>query len=685
MPSPSRLPTGKRLFSFVVVADTHINETDAESRSPFQSNAKANERARHVFSEIATIEPRPEFIVHLGDIVHPVPSMPGFDEAARRYHAIAECAALPVHLVPGNHDVGDKNIDWMPADIVCDAYLDKYRSTFGRDYFDIDAGALKLLVVNALLFNSGLASEVTQKAWIDQQLRDTDKRVFIFIHYPPYLVSEDERSSYDNIDQPGRSWLVERLKHDKVEAVFAGHVHNFWYDVVGRAEMYMLPSTAFLRHDFTELYRVAPGAEFGRDDGEKFGYFVIDVHEHGHVARLVRTGGKTLADGAAHTRVRKLRTVHTKVSSLARFGAELRHPWAEIVAIPSTGGVQEFGRKPARNDYQLMAMWEMGLRTLKVPLQEFDDAHTLRRGRLMTEVGHDFIMTALGIPGAASVDRLADSQLALTAIEVNLALGKAAQRASELAALRARLKVPVLLSHLRTSEDAHFDGKHFSHFVNAGLRVDELEGRRAEIFALVASSAIDGITVRLDWGSDIVAAAQILEPFAQDLGIEILLSIKLGTHSLALENTDDQAIAMLAAKTAVVSFCSSRVRYVFDTFMDVDRGYFPRNGFIDRRFNPRLASRVVAGLCSMLERRTGAANLRGQRRGDSCFIEFDSAGVRYALVCGPAHDCASWVGKFPVPLSRAVDLATHHILAPSELALLTGASGTEFTAILLEG
>src|SRR3546814_14841050 len=90
------------------------------------------------------------------------------------------------------------------------------------------------------------------------------------------------------------------MEGQNVEAVFAGHVHNFWYDCVGSAEFYMLPSTAFLRHDFTEFYRVAPTSEFGRSDVHKFGYFIVDLYESGHVAYSVRTLG-AYADATANS------------------------------------------------------------------------------------------------------------------------------------------------------------------------------------------------------------------------------------------------------------------------------------------------------------------------------------------------------------------------------------------------
>ena len=51
---------------------------------------------------------------------------------------------------------------------------------------------------------------------------------------------------------------------------------------------------------------------------------------------------------------------------------------------------------------------------------------------------------------------------------------------------------------------------------------------------------------------------------------------------------------MLAGRT------SDRVMLIFDTFMDIDRGYHPRNGFIDRMFNPRPALHAYAAMAHVL-------------------------------------------------------------------------------------
>jgi hypothetical protein len=75
---------------------------------------------------------------------------------------------------------------------------------------------------------------------------------------------------------------------------------------------------------------------------------------------------------------------------------------------------------------------------------------------------------------------------------------------------------------------------------------------------------------------------------------------------LALDNPaqtveDELADANRVAETvAAARACRNTVAYL-DTLNDVDRGYYPRLGLVDRRFNPRLAGRVFQHLQAALE------------------------------------------------------------------------------------
>jgi metallophosphoesterase superfamily enzyme len=112
---------GQHLFSFAVITDTHFSEEDGVSSSPWPSNKLANRRAMMAFDEIAAL--KPAFVLHVGDMVHPVPAQSSFRVAADRYKEVASRLACEVYLTPGNHDIGDKPVDWAPAGMIQPAYI----------------------------------------------------------------------------------------------------------------------------------------------------------------------------------------------------------------------------------------------------------------------------------------------------------------------------------------------------------------------------------------------------------------------------------------------------------------------------------------------------------------------------------------------------------------------------------
>lgn len=594
-------PAGSKepLFSFVVVADTHVNESDNVSSSPFETNHLANERARFVFEDIAQMEPQPKFVIHLGDIVHPMPALPTFMQAVDQFKQISSQLRCPLHVLPGNHDVGDKRIDWMPADQICEPHLEAYRKAFGKDYYSVDAENIRCVLINSLLINSGLAAEQEQKTWLEDQIHTAaEKRVFLFMHYPPFVYSETEHGSYDNLDEPGRTWLVNLMKRPNVEASFAGHVHNFWYEQLDQSGFYMLPSTAFLRHDYSEFYRVKPTVEFGRGDVAKFGYFVVDVFADGHIAYPIRTMGVRTSASSQEKKSSVQYLTNPKSSDFNQVGVELRHTWTEVAQIPATGGVQEFGRKSARNDYPLLALWEMGAKLSKVTDQDALDEATHRRMQLLANMGHRFLLTSLGAPKNSLLD-VNLGRAGVTGIETNLSTARFQSSLERLKAFKAKTNLSIFWCKIHTYDDSHYDGKHFSHFVKSGFTTDDLTTQASLIKEALATKAIDGITVRVESDQDLSHIAPLLNEFAQEYQCKIVASLKLSGPSIAQSNDDEAALIEKVCVAMLYSKSSSGVQYIFDTFMDVDRGYYPRGAFIDRQFNPNVAAHVFAHINSI--------------------------------------------------------------------------------------
>jgi hypothetical protein len=459
------------------------------------------------------------------------------------------------------------------------------------------------------------------------------------MHYPPFVYSETEHGSYDNLDEPGRSWLVNLMKRPNVEASFAGHVHNFWYEQLDQSGFYMLPSTAFLRHDYSEFYRVKPTVEFGRGDVAKFGYFVVDVFADGHIAYPIRTMGVRTSASSQEKKSSVQYLTNPKSSHFNQVGVELRHTWTEVAQIPATGGVQEFGRKSARNDYPLLALWEMGAKLSKVTDQDALDEATNRRMQLLANMGHRFFLTSLGAPKASLLE-VNLGRAGVTGIETNLSTARFQSSLEKLKVFKAKTNLNIFWCKIHTYDDSHYDGKHFSHFVKSGFTTDELTAQATLIKEALATKAIDGITVRVESDQDLLSVAPMLNDFAKEYQCKIVASLKLGGPSIAQSNDDEAALIEKVCVAMLYSKSSNGVQYIFDTFMDVDRGYYPRGAFIDRQFNPNAAAHVFAHINSIFSN-SKKISVDTVRSKSGSHLVFTAEGREHQIHFGDAKALAS--------------------------------------------
>ncbi len=609
---------GETLFKVAIVSDTHVNEKEDFSASPYPANAEANPRARYVFSQVNQIDPA--LTIHLGDMVNPVPELESYGPAADNFHAIAADLKAPIHLVPGNHDIGDKPVKWMPAGMVNAEFIALYRKHFGKDYYAVTHEDCHFIVVNAPLMNSGDPAEAEQATWLEHYLSDhAGERMFVFSHYPPYISDPAEPGSYDNIEEPARSWFLGLIRTHKPEALFSAHVHNFWYDRIGETEYYITPSTCFVRHDYSEMYRIDGGDQKGRNDAAKLGFLTLEVRENGHVAHYHRSYGATLPEGAAAAPPVVPRP-HVKTGGLAGVFVDMRHAWAEELAVAPSGAVDEFRRKRARNDYPIMALWEMGLQGLRVPVQDLCDPRIRRRMELMTRLGHRFQVYLYGMPDTAERAALTEHAALVDRLELVLNWEEIDALASEIKALKAASDLRIILSRVNRKDGAKHTGSRFNHLISHGFTLAE----RDELQALMTAQPglVDGAQFSIPRSASPWQTARQLADFAESSGAVPVLYVKSTEASPAEPFEDEVANAQRFAEAAMAGI-GFGLDVVLDTMDDADRGYFTRTGLVDRRFNPRLAGELLSALA--LETSLGEWSAAP---GDEAILERDGQTLR---------------------------------------------------------
>lgn len=584
------------VFRYGIISDTHCRPDEGDESSPWEVNKLANDRARWIVDRLNS--EKLDFVIHMGDIVHPLPHLSSYGTAAEAALRTFEGSKAPFYFLPGNHDIGDKHNPTMPAYLVDDHGLDQYSRWFGTLYQSFDYGGVHFVLINSPALNSGLTHETEQARWLETDLEENkEKRIHMFSHYPPYILEPGEPSNYDNVDEPARSWLLGLLEECHVEALFAGHVHQFIYQRHGATDVYNLLATSFVRQDYSEMFRIEAAADHGRDDGEKLGWCIVDVYEDDHIARVLRSGGSTRRSGEkAPPEPTRVSAPHTKEGLRTPIGVHLRHPWAEIVDLPYNGPIDEFNRKRARNDYTLLGLWETGITNLRVPLSDLTDARVRHRMRAMRGMGLRFHVFCFGVPTGRDLDAVAEHRYIVDSLEIVLPWREAGDAIPDLIRFREIVAVPLFLANVMSSADQRSEGSKFSHYMSYGFHRGHPESLEAFLGLKGADKAADGFVFRIGADESPWDSIQAIGEYATKKGLRAIANVRLASENPAEYLDDDVRVANRASEALVAASATPNVEAYLDTFVDLDRGYFPRVGLYDRRCNRRLGSHVLANL-----------------------------------------------------------------------------------------
>lgn len=561
----------RKIFTFAVISDTHIRAPTGDVSSPYTVNEKANDRARYAVELIDTA--KPDLVIHLGDMVHPLPHMAAYLPASEEAKRIFRPIASGLHFVPGNHDIGDKPSLVSPAGAPDDSSIGRYGEAFGDSHYAFKHDGVNFVVMNSSLVNTGGSAEQAQREWLETTLREANgEKIYLFSHYPPFICSPDEDDHYDNYAEPGRSWLLELVAETKVEAVFSGHVHHFFANAYKGVKFYCYPATSFTRQDYAALFDGPVAPEFGRDDSHKFGVTMVDVTAEGHSFRFLPTFGRSLEEGAPMPR-----DATSAPLNLSFLTPHLRHDWAGVKSMPYNGPMEEFSRKQARDDYPLLRLKQLGIGRVRTTLKDLETAR--RRERMDVWFNQDirFVLLSVGVPDERMRKVLDRHRKLVDALEIavpDLAPDLANVEVDKVLDLASRHQL--WISKITTSSSNQDPSRPFAHTVSCGALPHEIDAA-ADLIGTLPEDTDAKVVIQVPWGDD---PALILAdwPLATD---RLVLNIRLAASNPALPNFDEEAILRLLTSLDELRTSNPLLEITLDTFQDFDRGYHPRLGLVD--------------------------------------------------------------------------------------------------------
>ncbi len=231
-------------ITFAHITDLHLPGEPSRELN----GVRPNERIAQVVERILARDPRPDFVVCTGDHIG--------DHDPNSYQRVVEALApltMPVHHVPGNHDIRDAFRTHLLPEVTGPTYQWKE-----------ERAGLRLLLLDSLLegeIRGRLGAE--QLDWVEQTLTDHrasssgSGRVFAFVHHQPCYPGVEWMRDYGIEDGPQ---LLEILKRHGVEHLFFGHVHQPITMTGSGVVCISAPATGFQFTDANGRDQVVPGS-----------------------------------------------------------------------------------------------------------------------------------------------------------------------------------------------------------------------------------------------------------------------------------------------------------------------------------------------------------------------------------------------------------------------------------------
>lgn len=210
------------------ITDLHV----AAAGSPTDRRFRTAWHLERAVAHVKALRPQPDVLLITGDLVHD-----GTVEEYERLRALLDPLAMPLYLIPGNHDDRDN----LRATFGDHGYLPR---DGGFIQYTVESYPVRLVGLDTLLEGSSRGELCqTRLSWLEARLGEAPERpTLIFMHHPPLLTGLDSMDRSRVADAQRLGAVVAR--HPQIERIVCGHVHRpiqmRWHGTV----VSICPSTA---------------------------------------------------------------------------------------------------------------------------------------------------------------------------------------------------------------------------------------------------------------------------------------------------------------------------------------------------------------------------------------------------------------------------------------------------------
>ncbi len=194
-------------MKFIHLSDLHLVAPGASLHS-----LDPQDRLRRCVAHIRAFHADAAFVVLTGDLTHGG-ELAGY-EAAR---TILAALPMPLHVTIGNHDSRDAFRATFPHTPVSEG-------GFVQEAFDTPQGRFLVLDTNEPGKAEGRLCG-RRLAWLEQELRDSTRPVFLCLHHPPFRVGLERMDRIRLLDSDPLLAVL-RPQLSRIRHLFVGHLHR---------------------------------------------------------------------------------------------------------------------------------------------------------------------------------------------------------------------------------------------------------------------------------------------------------------------------------------------------------------------------------------------------------------------------------------------------------------------------
>ena len=231
------------------------------------------------------------------------------------------------------------------------------------------------------------------------------------------------------------------------------------------------------------------------------------------------------------------------------------------------------------------ALWDIGITDVRVPLEDLmDDRRASAHARLDA---HRPSVCRSCPPASQMTKPRTMIQFCRSSCRWEIVLPRSQLQSAlpALADLSSASGRPVSLAVRQTLGERPEDQTYGKYFIGHGFTFGESGLIESLLEHPLARAAISRLVFGLSIDAEMSIALPEVDRLAHLYDVDIDVVVFFSDEHPDKARTDHVAVAHQVAAATITAHAFPRISLFFDTFIDMDRGYFPRHGLIDRRCN----------------------------------------------------------------------------------------------------